>query len=54
MSGESTLSLHVAKKLPGFSLDAELDVNGRGVLAFFGRSGAGKSCMVNMIAGSTA
>lgn len=47
----SALELRVSKQLGRFGLDAELCADTRGVLALFGRSGAGKSCLVNAIAG---
>jgi molybdate transport system ATP-binding protein len=48
---DHALELHVGKQLGAFKLEAELKVSGRGVVALFGRSGSGKSCLVNAIAG---
>lgn len=36
---------------PGFSLDLELDIPGRGVTAIFGQSGSGKTTLLRCIAG---
>jgi molybdate transport system ATP-binding protein len=44
------LSAHLVKRLPGFELDAALDL-GPGVTVLFGPSGAGKSLMLRMLAG---
>lgn len=45
-----TLSIAVQKKLGGFTLDVALET-GAGVTALFGRSGSGKTSLVNLIAG---
>lgn len=36
---------------PGFILDADLDLPGRGVTALFGPSGSGKTTLLRCIAG---
>jgi len=45
--------IHARFKLdyPGFSLDVDLDLPGRGVTALFGHSGAGKTLLLRTIAG---
>ena len=45
-----TLSIAVRKQLGGFALDIALET-GPGVTALFGRSGSGKTSLVNLIAG---
>ena len=36
---------------PGFTLDVDLDMPGRGVTALFGHSGSGKSTLLRCLAG---
>jgi molybdate transport system ATP-binding protein len=45
------LEVAVEKSMGGFRLDASLSCETSGVVALFGRSGAGKTSLVNMIAG---
>lgn len=45
------LEVAVEKAMGGFRLDASLSCETSGVVALFGRSGAGKTSLVNMIAG---
>ena len=45
-----TLSVAIRHRFPGFSLDATFDAPD-GVTALFGRSGSGKTCIVNAVAG---
>ncbi|HEY0962677.1 MAG TPA: molybdenum ABC transporter ATP-binding protein [Pseudomonadales bacterium] len=42
---------HFQLNRPGFSLDAEFDIPGRGVTALFGPSGSGKTTLLRCIAG---
>ncbi len=42
---------HFRLQWPGFALDAELDLPGRGVTALFGPSGSGKTTLLRCIAG---
>src|ERR1700690_2138848 len=44
------LSVAITHRLGGFTLDAAFDAEG-GLTALFGRSGAGKTSLVNAIAG---
>src|SRR3954462_15183886 len=44
------LNIKIRKRLPDFALDAEF-ASDAGVTALFGRSGAGKTSLVNAIAG---
>src|SRR5579862_6149727 len=44
------LSVSITHRLGGFTLDAAFEAEG-GLTALFGRSGAGKTSLVNMIAG---
>ncbi|MCK5167289.1 MAG: molybdenum ABC transporter ATP-binding protein, partial [Rhodospirillaceae bacterium] len=50
MTDVPVLEINVSKKLGDFSVDVQLSSDG-GVMALFGRSGAGKSSIVKMIAG---
>ena len=45
------LELQVRKKLGRFAIDAEVACETGGIVALFGRSGAGKTSLVNMLAG---
>ena len=45
------LSVHVSKTLGSFSVDAAFETQETRVTALFGKSGAGKTSVVNMIAG---
>jgi len=45
------LELAVRKRLGDFSIDVNIDCETSGIVAFFGRSGAGKTSLVNMLAG---
>ena len=45
------LELQVRKKLGSFAIDAEVACETGGIVALFGRSGAGKTSLVNMLAG---
>ena len=45
------LELKVRKRLGDFELDADIACETGGIIAFFGRSGAGKSSLINMLAG---
>ncbi len=45
------IEIEVEKQLGAFHLEARLAVPAAGVTAFFGRSGAGKTTLVNMLAG---
>ncbi|MCW9032724.1 MAG: molybdenum ABC transporter ATP-binding protein [Rhodospirillales bacterium] len=46
-----TLEVKVQKSLGNFAIDAEFSVNSQGVSALYGRSGSGKTSLVNMLAG---
>ena len=45
------LEMNVAARLGSFEIAAELACETTGIVAFFGRSGAGKTSLVNMLAG---
>ncbi|MEE8535762.1 MAG: molybdenum ABC transporter ATP-binding protein [Kiloniellales bacterium] len=45
------LEMRVEKRLGEFRLDATFSCQTNGIIAFFGRSGAGKTSLVNMLAG---
>ncbi len=45
------LEVAVAKRLSAFEIDAEFSCATDGIVALFGRSGAGKTSLVNMLAG---
>jgi molybdate transport system ATP-binding protein len=47
------LNIKVKKKLGGFFVDVDLSAGDAGVTALFGRSGAGKTSVINMVAGLT-
>ena len=43
--------IEVVRAFPGFSLNAAFRTSARGITALFGRSGAGKTTLVNLLAG---
>ena len=45
------LEVAVEKRLGNFTVNAEFAAESSGIIAFFGRSGAGKTSLVNMLAG---
>ncbi len=45
------LEVAVAKRLGSFEIDAEFSCASNGIVALFGRSGAGKTSLVNILAG---
>jgi molybdate transport system ATP-binding protein len=45
------IRVDVARRLGRFALEARFDSDSRGITALFGRSGAGKTSVVNMLAG---
>jgi len=45
------LEMTVEKRLENFTIDAKISCETSGIVAFFGRSGAGKTSLVNMLAG---
>ncbi len=47
------IDINVQKRLGDFRINAKIDVERDGVIALFGRSGSGKTSLVNMIAGLT-
>ena len=51
ISESPLLEIDVSKSLGGFVLEAEVRCAARGVTALFGRSGSGKTSLVNLLAG---
>jgi molybdate transport system ATP-binding protein len=51
MKGWSLLVINVKKRLGSFMVDAAFSAGKAGVTALFGRSGAGKTSVINMVAG---
>lgn len=47
----SAISLRVQHAFPGFSLDVDLQLPGRGVTVLFGHSGSGKTTLLRCVAG---
>ena len=45
------ITVRLRRERPGFSLDVDLALPGRGVTALFGPSGAGKTTLLRSIAG---
>jgi len=45
------ISAHFHRQWPGFTLEVELELPGRGVTAIFGQSGSGKTTLLRCIAG---
>ena len=45
------LEVDLRKRLGDFVLDVTFEVEGGGITALFGRSGAGKTMLINMLAG---
>ena len=45
------LQVDLQKRLGDFTLDVAFEIEDRGITALFGRSGAGKTTLVNMMAG---
>jgi molybdate transport system ATP-binding protein len=50
MTGNTSLSIDIKRRLGAFSLDVRFQAEG-GLTAFFGRSGSGKTSLINMLAG---
>jgi molybdate transport system ATP-binding protein len=48
---ERMFSIRAKKRRDGFALDVAIDVSAPGVVALFGRSGCGKTTLVNIVAG---
>lgn len=51
MTGKTDLHIKLRRELPGFTLDVDLALPGRGVTAVFGPSGCGKTTLLRCIAG---
>ncbi|MBS3805319.1 MAG: molybdenum ABC transporter ATP-binding protein [Oleiphilaceae bacterium] len=51
MTEKTNLHIRLRRKLPGFTLDADLALPGKGVTAVFGPSGCGKTTLLRCIAG---
>ena len=51
MSSNTGIRARFKLDYPGFSLDVELDLPGRGVTALFGHSGSGKTTLLRAVAG---
>ncbi|MFO7543311.1 MAG: molybdenum ABC transporter ATP-binding protein [Thiobacillus sp.] len=51
MSAASGIQARFRLDYPGFALDVDLDLPGRGVTALFGHSGSGKTTLLRVIAG---
>ncbi len=49
--GVRMIDIDVQQRLGNFQIDAQLQAGTRGIVALFGRSGSGKTSLVNMIAG---
>ncbi len=47
------IQLHFQHAWPGFTLDLELNLPGRGIIGLFGRSGSGKTTLLRCVAGLT-
>ena len=47
----SQINLRLQHRYPGFALDLDLQLPGKGVTALYGHSGSGKSTLLRMIAG---
>jgi molybdate transport system ATP-binding protein len=45
------ISVNIIRRLAAFTLDAKFETDARGITAIFGRSGAGKTSIVNVLAG---
>ena len=51
--GQPMIDINVQKSLGDFQISAKIGLESDGVIALFGRSGSGKTSLVNMIAGLT-